>query len=83
MGSRITVTKVSRITTDTSDEYTVVLKGRMQFSSLVELIPEAPDIELRIKGIKQRELLIENGIYRVGATKEISVQNWLTSLESF
>jgi len=89
--SDISVSKVVKTTTDDKDSYDVLLKGQMRFDGTESFHPddepssysEMADIELKIKGINQRELLIENHIFWIGAVKVIDLRDVQTTLDSF
>jgi hypothetical protein len=88
MSSSIAVSKVVKTTTNDKDSYEVTLKGEMRFDAKDAEDPkdtysEMAEIELKIKGINQKELLIENGVFWIGAVKVLDLKDVQTTLDSF
>lgn len=89
--SDISVSKVVKTTTDDKDSYDVLLKGQMRFDGSEDTVSEdqpstyseMAEIELKIKGINQRELLVDNHIFWIGAVKLLDLRDVQTQLSDF
>ena len=82
--SDISVSKVVKTTTDDKDSYDVLLKGQMRLNHQTDgSFDEVSDIELKIKGVDQRQLLEDNRLFRIGAVKVLDLRDVQTSLSDF
>lgn len=82
--SDISVSKVVKTTTNDKDSYEVTLKGQIRLDGETEDVhDEIADVELKIKGVDQRTLLEDNGLFRIGSVKVIDLRDVQTSLSDF
>jgi hypothetical protein len=82
--SDISVSKVVKTTTDDEDSYDILLKGQMRLNHQTDgSFDEIADIELKMKGVDQRQLLEDNGLFRIGSVKVIDLRDVQTSLSDF
>jgi hypothetical protein len=82
--SDISVSKVVKTITDDKDSYDVLLKGQMRLNHQTDgSFDEIADIELKVKGVDQRQLLEDNGLFRIGSVKVLDLRDVQTSLSDF
>ncbi len=82
--SDISVSKVVKTTTDEKDSYDVLLKGQMRLNSSTDGgFDEIADVELKVKGVDQWQLLDDNGLFRIGSVKVLDLRDVQTSLSDF
>jgi len=82
--SDISVSKVVKTTTDDKDSYEVLLKGQMRLNHQTDgAFDEIADVELKVKGVDQRQLLEDNGLFRIGSVKVMDLRNVQTALSDF
>lgn len=82
--SDISVSKVVKTTTEDKDSYDILLKGQMRLNSQTEGgFDEIADVELKIKGVDQWQLLEDNKLFRVGSVKVMDLRDVQTALSDF
>lgn len=82
--SDIAVWKIQKTTTADKDSRDVILKGQIRLNSSTEgVFDEIADVELKIKEVDQRQLLEDNGLFRIGSVKVIDLRDVQTSLSDF
>ena len=82
--SDIAVSKVVKTTTDDKDSYDVLLRGQIRLKGNTDgTHDEIADAELKIKGIDQRQLLEDTGLFRIGSVKVMDLRDVQISLSDF
>ena len=84
--SNVTLVKRGHDVTEKKDVYVITLKGQIKLipdSQFGGMYPETADIEVRILGVEQKELLICNELYDMGAAKSVVLKKVQATFDDF
>ena len=84
--SNVTLVKRGHDVTEKKDMYVITLKGQVKLipdSQFGGMYPETADIEVRILGVEQKELLRYNGLYDMGSAKNVVLKKVQTTFDDF